>query len=57
MCNLTTLVRCTNEEMDQVIKSTEQVIKERIAKGKKTTLEVVEIIMKQNLTQLRRINQ
>lgn len=56
MCNLTNLVRfSTKEEQQQVLKSTEEVIKQRIVDGKKTTLEVVEILMKQNLTTIRRI--
>lgn len=56
MCSLTNLVRCTEEELKQVIKSTEETIRTRISQGKKTTFEVVEILMKQKLTALRRIN-
>lgn len=54
MCNLTNLVRCTKEELETVFKETEETIKTRISQGKKTTFEVVELLMKQNLTRLRR---
>lgn len=57
MCSLTNLVRfSTKEELETVFRKTEENIKNRIKLGKKTSFEIVELLMKQNLAELRRSN-
>lgn len=57
MCSLTNLVRfSTKEELETVFRKTEENIKNRIKLGKKTSFEIVELLMKQNLAELRRCN-